>query len=74
MKKVNGVYKPVWVKKSGARNEPLDLFNYNYVVEEILRPNWDALEAKLENGINYVAGVQRKKKTTVRRTIGGMEL
>lgn len=74
VKKVNGVYKPVWVKKSGARNEPLDLFNYNYVVEEILRPNWDALEAKLENGINYVAGVQRKKKTTVRRTIGGMEL
>lgn len=65
-KKVSGKYKYVWVKKAGARNEPLDLFNYNYAAVEMLRPVWGALEAKLENGINYMKNTTVKKK--IRRT------
>ena len=71
-KKVKGVMKQVWVKKSGVRNEPLDLFNYNYAVEEILRPDWDKLEDKLNHGINYMKRGRRKR--TVRRSINGIEV
>lgn len=70
-KKVNGVIKKVWVKKSGARNEPLDLFNYNYAVEEILRPEWDTLEEKLKKGINYMK--KTKARHIPRRSINGIE-
>lgn len=70
-KKVNGVIKKVWVKKSGARNEPLDLFNYNYAVEELLRPEWDKLEEKLSKGINYMQKTKVKKAS--RRYINGIE-
>lgn len=58
-----GKVKTKWVKKSGVRNEPLDLFNYNYAVMELLRPVWGDLESKLEKGINYMkaAGQKRKK-------------
>jgi phage terminase large subunit GpA-like protein len=71
-KKVNGILKKVWVKPSGARNEPLDLFNYNYAVEEILRPDWDKLEEKLKNGINYTKKTRRPR--TQRRAIDGIEV
>jgi phage terminase large subunit GpA-like protein len=70
-KKVNGVIKKVWVKKSGVRNEPLDLFNYNYAVLEILRPEWDVLEAKVSRGINYMLPGRPKRST--RRSINGIE-
>lgn len=53
-KKVKDVIKKKWVKKSGIRNEPLDLFNYNYAVCELLRPSWDSLERKVNSGINYM--------------------
>ncbi len=43
-----------WVKKSGARNEPLDLRNYSTAAAEILRPDWDVLEKKVRQGINYM--------------------
>lgn len=61
---VRGKMKKVWVKKAGVRNEPLDLFNYNYAACEILRPVWGELEAKLSKGINYM----KAKKRTVRKT------
>ena len=71
-KKVNGKYKYVWVKRSGARNEPLDLFNYNYAVCELMRPVWGDLELKLEKGINYMqAGKKVSKK---RRAQKGIEV
>lgn len=72
-KKVKGVIKTVWVKKSGARNEPLDLFNYNYAAVELLRPDWDKLEEKLKKGVNYM---KRKTKFTrrTRKSIDGMEV
>ena len=71
-KKVNGVYKKVWVKKAGARNEPFDLLNYNYAAVELLRPNWDVLEQKLNAGINYMIPVPPKR--TSRKSYSGIEV
>lgn len=51
---VKNKLKIVWVKKAGIRNEPLDLRNYAYAAVEILSPNWNSLESKIENGINYM--------------------
>lgn len=72
IKKVRGVMKEAWVKKAGARNEPLDLFNYNYAVMELLRPVWGELEKKLEKGINYMKPGKRHAAT--RRVRKGMEM
>ena len=35
-----------WVKKTGTRNEPLDLRNYSTAAAEILRPDWEILEKR----------------------------
>lgn len=72
VKKVNGFLKKVWVKPSGARNEPLDLFNYNYAVEELIRPDWDKLEEKLRKGVNYMK--RNPKRRTTRRSVSGIEV
>ena len=64
-----------WVKKSsGTRNEPLDLRNYSTAAAEILRPDWDVLEKKIKQGINYMkkqpkAAEKRKKTGVVNRGI-----
>lgn len=62
-----------WVKKSGARNEPLDLRNYSTAAAEILRPDWDVLEKKIKQGINYMKKqpktAQVRKKGVVNRGI-----
>lgn len=50
-----------WVKKSGVRNEPLDLRNYSTAAAEILRPDWDILEKKIKQGVNYMK--QQSKST-----------
>lgn len=62
-KVVKGKVKSVWVKKPGIRNEPLDLRNYSYAACLILNPNWNSLEEKIENGINYM------KKSTVKKRV-----
>lgn len=72
-KTVRGKTKKVWVKKAGARNEPLDLFNYNYAACEILRPVWGELEAKLDRGINYMKARKRTVRKT-RKSQGGIEV
>lgn len=59
-----------WVKKSsGTRNEPLDLRNYSTAAAEILRPDWDVLEKKIKQGINYMKKqpktAAKKKKTGI---------
>ncbi len=66
-KKVKNEIKKVWVKKSGVRNEPLDLFNYNYAVCELLNPSWDILESKLARGINYMEKTASKSSGRTRR-------
>lgn len=64
-----------WVKKTGGtRNEPLDLRNYSTAAAEILRPDWDVLEKKIKQGINYMkklprAAAKRKKGGIVNRGI-----
>lgn len=49
-----------WEKKSGTRNEPLDLRNYSTAAAEILRPDWEALEKKVKAGINYMKKLPSK--------------
>lgn len=51
---VKGKPKLEWIKKSGTRNEPLDLRNYATAAVEILSPNWDSLTEKVARGINYM--------------------
>lgn len=51
-----------WVKKPGIRNEPLDLRNYAYAAEQILRPNYDALEEKIKKGIDYTVAKPKTKR------------
>ena len=56
-----------WKKKSGTRNEPLDLRVYNTAAVEILRPDFDVLEKKVKAGINYMKkspGRTKKKRKT----------
>ena len=51
----NGGRELIWVKKSNSvRNEPLDIRNYATAAVELLRPNWDILERKINMGINYM--------------------
>lgn len=72
IKKVRGTLKEVWVKKSGVRNEPLDLFNYGYAACMIKRPAWNVLEEKIASGIDYMK--KKKRKTgSVRRNQKGVE-
>jgi len=72
-KKVGGVYKKVWVKKTGIlRNEPFDLMNYNYATLCLLRPEFDLLEEKIAKGINYM--VPKKRARKVRKPIQGLEV
>lgn len=55
-----------WKKKSGTRNEPLDLRVYNTAAAEMLRPDFDVLEKRVQAGINYMkkrpASTRKKKK------------
>ena len=63
--KKNGGRELIWVKKSNSvRNEPLDIRNYATAAVELLRPNWDILERKINMGINYMrkSGVPMEKK------------
>lgn len=57
-----------WVKRSGIRNEPLDMRNYATAAVDILNPNWKLLEQKVKEGINYMKKVTQAKKSTDRKT------
>lgn len=59
-----------WVKKSGTRNEPLDLRNYSTAAAEILRPDWDILEVKVKAGINYMKRIPKTDKS--KRKVGAV--
>ncbi len=56
-----------WMKKSGIRNEPLDLRVYNTAAVEILKPDFDVLEKKVRAGVNYMKKqpAEKKRKTGV---------
>lgn len=72
----NGKVVTKWVKKSGTRNEPLDLRVYNTAAVEILRPDFDVLEKKVKAGINYMkkSPVKAKKKRRAGVVSRGIEL
>lgn len=61
---VKGVAKYEWKKKSGIRNEPLDLRNYATAALEILNPDLEALYEKNLNGNVFNQGVRTTKKKT----------
>lgn len=63
-KRVNGKLKTVWVKKRGVRNEPLDLFNYNYAAYLIRNPNIESMERKVAAGINYMRKDKKRRRVT----------
>lgn len=58
-----------WVKKSGIRNEPLDLRNYATAAAQFLEPNFDVLEEKVNKGINYMKRQTVKKNSVKKRCI-----
>lgn len=62
--KRNGGIRTRWKKKQGVqRNEPLDLFNYNHAAKELINPNFDVLEKKLSQGINYMQKTPEGRKS-----------
>ncbi len=65
-----------WKKKTGIRNEPLDLRVYNTAAIEILRPDFDILEKKVKAGINYMkkSPGRTKKKRRAGTMSRGVEL
>jgi phage terminase large subunit GpA-like protein len=58
----------VWIKKSGTRNEPLDMRNYSTAAVEILNPNWLVLESKVNEGINYMKNSSTKVNKSLKKT------
>jgi len=73
--KRNGDKELIWVKKSNSvRNEPLDIRNYATAAVELLRPNWDVLEQKINMGINYMKKNDRpmtkKRNGVIKKGIG----
>lgn len=68
IKFVKGKPRLEWVKKSGTRNEPLDLRNYATAAVEILSPNWDSLEEKVNKGINYMKQSPKKSRGRTKRS------
>ena len=71
---VNGRPKNKWVKKSGTRNEPLDLRNYATAAAELLNPNWDSLEKKVNAGINYMKKREKPQCVKKRGAVKGLML
>lgn len=65
IKMVNGVGKAQWVKKSGVRNEPLDVRNYATAALKILNPNWEALKRKQLTHSVVSNTVPKKKKRRI---------
>lgn len=61
IKYVKGRPKIEWCKKSGVRNEPLDLRNYATAALEILNPNLESLKKHASNGNIYIQSSKNAK-------------
>ena len=62
IQEVNGVPRAKWIKKSGVRNEPLDVRNYAMAALRILNPNYEALKRrKLNTNSDSVSTVPKRK-------------
>ncbi len=54
VKFISGQKQAVWeLKKSNARNEPFDCRNYATAAVEMLKPDFDKLQEKIDKGINH---------------------
>jgi len=67
IKYVHGRPKIEWYKKSGTRNEPLDLRNYATAALEILNPNLDLLKRQSRNGNIYTQNQVNSNKSVVKK-------
>lgn len=70
IKYYKGRPKVEWIKRPGARNEPLDLRNYATAALEILNPNLELLAERNKNGNIYIqnrkmTGAPRRRKRKV---------
>lgn len=63
----HGALKTEWKKPRGAANEPFDLFNYNLACCMLRDPDWNALQAKVEKGVNYTVKTEETRKPRKRR-------
>lgn len=63
-----GQRKQVWVKKSGTRNEALDLRNYASAAVEILNPNYELLIKRKDNNEDIYLP-QQKRTSKPRRGV-----
>lgn len=66
---IRGHAKWEWVKKSGARNEPLDLRNYANAAFKILNPPLDVLEERRKTGDGSIPIPSQVPKKRKRRAI-----
>lgn len=62
IKYYKGRPKVEWLKKSGTRNEPLDLRNYATAALEILNPDLDKLSVQHKNGNIFAQNSPQKTK------------
>ena len=70
IKYYKGRPKVEWIKRPGARNEPLDIRNYATAALEILNPDLEMLEKSNKNGNIYIqnrqmTGAPRRRKRKV---------
>lgn len=62
-----GIKKFEWTKKSGARNEPLDLRNYASAALEILNPNFEILKNSHKNGNIFIQKSVKKRYGLIKK-------
>lgn len=72
IKYVNGQPKVIWVKKSGVRNEPLDLRNYATAALKIVNPQFDLLENLRQSGQTAVAAGPRRRRKKRKQVSRGL--
>lgn len=69
VKMVNGIGKVQWVKKSGVRNEPLDIRNYAMAALRILNPNFELLKRRKIDSTQYEHQSRKKKRRVLSKGV-----
>ncbi|RII32886.1 phage terminase large subunit family protein [Clostridium chromiireducens] len=69
IKYYKGKPKVEWLKKSGTRNEPLDIRNYATAALEILNPSFESLQNSKQNSNMYTQKPAQKRYGVVKKGI-----
>ncbi|WP_297429294.1 phage terminase large subunit family protein [Clostridium sp.] len=69
IKYYKGKPKVEWLKKSGTRNEPLDIRNYATAALEILNPSLETLKNNRQNSTIYTQKIPQKRYGVVKKGI-----